>query len=81
MSADKTPGPTEREAGQPVEGVLRSRQMETLDERRCSRRCRIAIAPRSPTSPSSGVTPTAPRSCAPASPETRSTSCSRANSW
>jgi CRP-like cAMP-binding protein len=31
MSADKTPGPTEREAGQPVEGVLRSRQLETLE--------------------------------------------------
>jgi len=31
MSADKTPGPTEREAGQPVEGVLRSRQLETVE--------------------------------------------------
>ncbi len=31
MSAAKTPGPTEREAGQPVEGVLRSRQLETLE--------------------------------------------------
>jgi CRP-like cAMP-binding protein len=31
MSADKTPGPTEREAGKPVEGVLRSRQLETLE--------------------------------------------------
>jgi CRP-like cAMP-binding protein len=31
MNADKAPGPTEREAGQPVEGVLRSRQLETLE--------------------------------------------------
>ena len=31
MSARKTPGPTEREAGKPVEGVLRSRQLETLE--------------------------------------------------
>ena len=30
MSADKAPGPTERETGQPVEGVLRSRQVEIL---------------------------------------------------
>ena len=30
MSAERTPGPTEREAGQPVEGVLRSRQLEAL---------------------------------------------------
>jgi len=31
MSAQRTPGPTEREAGQPVEGVLRSRQLEALE--------------------------------------------------
>jgi CRP/FNR family cyclic AMP-dependent transcriptional regulator len=31
MNADKAPGPTERETGQPVEGVLRSRQLETLE--------------------------------------------------
>lgn len=31
MSAGKTPGPTERETGQPVEGVLRSRQLDTLE--------------------------------------------------
>ena len=31
MSAKQTPGPTEREAGQPVEGVLRSRQLEVLE--------------------------------------------------
>jgi CRP-like cAMP-binding protein len=31
MSADRMPGPTEREAGQPVEGVLRSRQLEALE--------------------------------------------------
>ncbi len=31
MSAERTPGPTEREAGQPVEGVLRSRQLEALE--------------------------------------------------
>ena len=30
MNADKTPGPTERETGRPVEGVLRSRQIEIL---------------------------------------------------
>jgi CRP-like cAMP-binding protein len=31
MNADKAPGPTERETGHPVEGVLRSRQLETLE--------------------------------------------------
>jgi CRP-like cAMP-binding protein len=31
MSPEPTPGPTEREAGRPVEGVLRSRQLETLE--------------------------------------------------
>jgi signal-transduction protein with cAMP-binding, CBS, and nucleotidyltransferase domain len=31
MSKERTLGPTEREAGQPVEGVLRSRQLETLE--------------------------------------------------
>jgi CRP-like cAMP-binding protein len=31
MSAERTPGPTEREAGQPVEGVLRSKQLESLE--------------------------------------------------
>jgi CRP-like cAMP-binding protein len=31
MSPGPTPGPTEREAGQPVEGVLGSRQLETLE--------------------------------------------------
>jgi CRP-like cAMP-binding protein len=31
MSEERTLGPTEREAGQPVEGVLRSRQLETLE--------------------------------------------------
>jgi len=30
MSADKAPGPTERETGRPVEGVLRSRQLEIV---------------------------------------------------
>jgi CRP/FNR family cyclic AMP-dependent transcriptional regulator len=31
MSAEPTPGPTEREAGRPVERVLRSRQLETIE--------------------------------------------------
>ena len=31
MTSQPTPGPAEREAGQPVEGVLRSRQLETLE--------------------------------------------------